>query len=378
MTRMTRPAVLAVMAVAASIAPAQAAPLSLPVLPLDPVRPLVATSFCAIAGVDRNTFGVSVYFTRPVSVTLTEGDGAKVVRQYAAVDAAQAARDESEGVVLYLEPGVDFVVADPQQGDCEGKVERKSGHMGVQMRRLAGARAARFLSAQPANAIVREARTEGYDFYMDWPSEAGRIAKLNALFNDRARDHQKDLEKIAAEQGTDQAEVNIPPQVTLTAYESTRVVGSNKQFLSMLTNGYLFTGGAHGFPGSEALLWDRKHGVRAVRELFSDNMDAFQAPWCAALDKEREARSNGEWTSAPGKKYLDVWECPTFDELTIVPIGAAGQPFDRIRFIADPYVAGPYSDGKWEITLGITPEVLSLIRAEDRAAFRAYQGETAK
>lgn len=366
---------LALLVGSASVASA-AAPLSLPVLPPEPVRPLVSAPFCNVAGVDRNLFGVAIHFTRRVSVTITEGDGYKSSRKYDPAFKANAEQGDTEGSVLYLEPGADFVIADSSVGNCHGKVERKGGRLGVQMRAgSAQAKKGRFIPSEPAKAIVRETNRKDYEFYASWPTEAGRIPKLNALLTARAQEQEADLAKISGDQATERAEINVPRMVTLAMYNSTLTVGSNKQLLSLMTDAYVFTGGAHGYPGAGALLWDRRRGKVAVTSLFSDGMSAFQKPWCNALDAEREVRSEGAWTRASGKKYLDLWECPTLDKLVILPMGAQGKPFDRIRFIATAYVAGPYSDGQWDFTFPVTPEVLALVKPEYRAAFRVYQSE---
>lgn len=366
---------LTLLACAAPVASA-AAPLSLPVLPTEPVRPLVSAPFCNVSGVDRNLFGVAIHFTRRVSVTIKEGDGYKSQRKYDPAYKANAEQGDTEGSVLYLEPGANFVITDAVAGDCLGKVAREGGRLGVHLRAgNASAKKGRFIPSEPAKAVVRETNREDYEFYASWPTEAGRIPKLNALLSTKAKEQEADLAKIATDQATERAEINVPPMVTLAMYNSTSTVGSNKRFLSLMTDAYVFTGGAHGYPGAGALLWDRRRGEVAVTSLFSDGMSAFQKPWCDALDAEREVRSEGEWKRASGKKYLDLWECPTLDKLVIMPMGAKGQPFDRIRFIATPYLAGPYSDGTWEFTFPVTPEVIALVKPEYRAAFRVHQPE---
>lgn len=371
----SRSIALALLSCTASVASA-AAPLSLPVLPPEPVRPLVSAPFCIVSGVDRNLFGVAIHFTRPVSVTITEGDGYKSTRKYDPAFAANAEHGDTEGSVLYLEPGADFVIADTPSGDCYGKVNRERGRLGVRMRAgSATSGKVRFIPAEPAKALIRETNRDDYEFYASWPSEAGRIPKLNKLFENRAREQEADIAKIAADQGTERAEINVPRMVQLTMYNNTRIVGSNARFVSLMTEAYVHTGGAHGFPGTGALLWDRRSGEQRVSSLFSDGMAAFRQPWCDALDREREVRSEGQWKRSSGKKYLDLWDCPKLDDLAIMPMGAQGKPFDRIRFVATPYLAGPYSDGDWEFTFPVTTDVIALLKPEYRSSFRVYQPE---
>jgi hypothetical protein len=130
-------------------------------------------------------------------------------------------------------------------------------------------------------------------------------------------------------------------------------------------------------PGNVALLWDRTSGAEiAVTSLFSDGMAGLRAPYCAGLDAERAKR--GDWTPGPNGKYLDIYECPQFDSLSIVPTGDPGQPFDRIRILAAPYVAGPYSDGDYTVTFPVTRELMGLIKEDYRSAFRPYAAGAAR
>ena len=62
--------------------------------------------------------------------------------------------------------------------------------------------------------------------------------------------------------------------------------------------------------------------------------------------------------------------CPPLSDLAIVPadIDHDGK-FDRLRFLADPYVAGPYSEGDYEVTFAIQPAWLAAMKPEWRSSF---------
>ena len=94
---------------------------------------------------------------------------------------------------------------------------------------------------------------------------------------------------------------------------------------------------------------------------------------CSALYAQRVIRSEGRWTPSAGQKYNGTWDCPTFDKLAVVPVGEPGQPFDRLRILATPYLADPYSDGTYDVTFPITAEVLALVKPAYRDAFKIYQ-----
>lgn len=358
---------------------AQAAPLQLTALPVEAVRPLVAEGFCFVAGVDRNLNGVAVHFNRRVRVIVTQSDGGKSFYNF---DPAYRPRtDDADGSVLYLEPNADFTIVNTPEDTCGGKVTREGGKLGVRMDASVFIldrmdKSTRFLPAQPTDAHVSEKSGRDYEFYAALPAEAARIRPLKAAFDKHTRQMQRQMAKIAHEQGTERAEVNLPPMVTLSHHETTKVMGSNPRFLSMLVEAEMYTGGAHGVTGYEAQLWDReKNALRKSGELFSDGMAALRTPWCDALDTQREeaeVASAGQWRRAPGRKYLGIWDCPDLDELSVVLMGQPGQPFDRIRLIAAPYVAGPYSDGTWTVTFPVTAEVIALVKPEYRGAFRVH------
>ena len=71
--------------------------------------------------------------------------------------------------------------------------------------------------------------------------------------------------------------------------------------------------------------------------------------WCDALNKAREEK-RGEPVGGDG--MFD--ECPKLDEIAIVPTDKDGNGrFERLILVASPYVAGPYSEGSYEIELSV-------------------------
>ena len=49
--------------------------------------------------------------------------------------------------------------------------------------------------------------------------------------------------------------------------------------------------------------------------------------------------------------------------------GSVSHAFDRVGLIADPYVAGSYAEGSYELTFPVTAELLAAVRPEYKAAF---------
>ena len=141
-------------------------------------------------------------------------------------------------------------------------------------------------------------------------------------------------------------------------------------WLSLLGNSYEFTGGAHGNSGSTALLWDKAAGRRREPVSLFTSAAAFNAAlgpaYCAALNAERSKRREEKVDPASGDQFD---KCVLPSEVTVLLGSGDKAHFTRIGLIADPYVAGPYSEGNYEITLPVNPAVLKAVKPEYRSAF---------
>ncbi|MEQ7874583.1 DUF4163 domain-containing protein [Sphingomonas sp. ASV193] len=148
-----------------------------------------------------------------------------------------------------------------------------------------------------------------------------------------------------------------------------RTAGRSSALLSLAEDWYEYTGGAHPNHGTSGLLWDRaaKRQVKPIA-LFARpaNRDArLRAPYCAALEAERKKRRGNE----PDTFFSD---CPKLDDLALVPTDkSGGGRFDTILLHADPYVAGPYAEGDYDIELPVTAALIAALKPEWRASFAA-------
>jgi len=229
---------------------------------------------------------------------------------------------------------------------------------------------------QPAAAPARSGKPvsfeEGSDgdswfFSYSWPAQAKAIAPLDALL--RAR-----KDKVRAEVRADwrAAKTECPPDsgaCTTRSYEEDwQVVADLPDWLSLSSAIGTYSGGAHGNHGFDALLWDKRTGkARATTDLFESKRafnDAVRAEFCAALNKERAQRREGE--------ELELFE-DCFDPTDAVVIfgSSNGKAFDRIGFLIAPYLAGPYVEGDYEVTLPVTAKVLAQVKPQFRASFVA-------
>lgn len=227
---------------------------------------------------------------------------------------------------------------------------------------------------KPATAPPRSGKAvsfkEGADgdswfFSYSWPAQANAIAPLDALLKARK-------DKVRAEVRADwqAAKTDCPPDsgaCTNRSYEEDwQVVADLPDWLSLSSAIGTYSGGAHGNHGFDALLWDKRAGkARAVTDLFASKgafNDAVRAEFCAALNKERAQRREGE--------ALELFE-DCFDPTdAVVILGSSnGKDFGRIGFLIAPYLAGPYVEGDYEVTLPVTAKVLAQVKPQYRASF---------
>ena len=148
------------------------------------------------------------------------------------------------------------------------------------------------------------------------------------------------------------------------------LAGQTKRLLSLVANTDTFAGGAHPNHDSSALLWDLTgQSELKLADLFegADSLaGAIRSEFCKRLDAERAERR--------GTEVLDgsFSECPPFADLTIFPADANGNSrFESIQLIADPYVAGPYSEGDYSVEVPVSPALVRALKPEYRGDFEA-------
>lgn len=240
---------------------------------------------------------------------------------------------------------------------------------------LAAPAAAQELAPPPESGpITRQTanrESQLLDFEYSWPqaiaAETQLVARLNA---DLAKSYDEALKearetKALVDQTGGPFNQNMFNRVWT-------LEGQTPRLLSLLSSTDTYTGGAHPMHNSGALLWDRSESTQITLAALFGSPDGLEAAirtdFCKRLDAERLKRREGEVLEG------DFSKCPQFSELTIVPAGPKGtDPFDTIRLIADPYVAGPYAEGDYEITMPVTAALVAALKLEYRDSFKAQR-----
>ncbi|MDQ4087786.1 MAG: DUF4163 domain-containing protein [Pseudomonadota bacterium] len=216
--------------------------------------------------------------------------------------------------------------------------------------------------ARPPGTEVIERTTRTYSFTYTYPLEAAAIPALDALLRRDAREAEARVrgaaEELRAEAGND------PDILPHQFQQEWRVDAHLSELVALSASIFSFTGGAHGMSRYEQLLWDRSAGERIpFADLFSDPdaaLNAMRPQFCALLDAERARRREG------GEGRSD---CPELADHPITLVTGPSGRIETLRVLIEPYAAGSYAEGTYEIDVPVSDEVLRLVRARFGAAF---------
>lgn len=219
-------------------------------------------------------------------------------------------------------------------------------------------------------AFVYDEENDLIDFHYDWSAEAAAVPQLAGRFR-------KEMEKVKAEllsgakadkTSRDKGGIEFHGYMSSTQYDT---AGQSDRLLSLSVEVGAYTGGAHGNSGTGSILWDRQAAKQIqIADLFAEpsNMTRLLTQrWCDALNKAREEK-RGEPVGGGG--MFD--DCPKLSEISIIPTDKdKNGRFERLMLVADPYVAGPYVEGSYDVDLAVTPDLVAALKAEYRPSFEA-------
>jgi len=230
-------------------------------------------------------------------------------------------------------------------------------------------------AAEPAGESAAKARkvvqdNEMMNFEYSYPAQAAAIPGLKAMLESDIAAKQE-----ATRQGTmgEQEMAKEDPSYPVRRHEhitSWAVVTDIPGWLSLSAERWEYTGGAHGNPWFEALLWDKVANVkRSPMDLFTSKRaldEAIAIAVCRQIDAQRE-KKRGEPINPDRQGSFE--ECVAPSDTTIILGSSDGKKFDRIGALIAPYLAGPYAEGSYEATVPVNRAVLDAIKPEYRQYF---------
>lgn len=215
-------------------------------------------------------------------------------------------------------------------------------------------------------AMSPPARADDAPFTYTIPPKALAIAPLAAKLRADAAKQRRDFDAEVASVRKDDPE--MASRFTLS--REWKVVTDIPRFLSLSLDGYDYTGGAHGNPFSDGMIWDRVRGqaLKPVDMFVSAAAlrRAINAAWCAGLTKQRVEKRGGDGRLGTIPEF-DGCIDPTQQVLLLG--SRRSDRFDRIGIIANVYQAGPYSEGSYEVTVPVTPAIIAAVKPEYRPFF---------
>ena len=204
-----------------------------------------------------------------------------------------------------------------------------------------------------------------FDFRYSFPTLVGSDAKLLAAIHaDRSARYRETL-KAARED----AAMRRPKGYPFHRHEFWRdwtIPGQTDRLMSLRSQTETFTGGAHGMHVTGLKLWDKKREAAipfAALFVSSDYWPLLQPRFCKALGQERLRRVQ-----------MQLEDCPQPSELVLIPSDTdANWVYDMIQIAADPYVAGSYAEGRYEIHLPVTEALIAALKPEYRSSFEVQR-----
>ena len=230
--------------------------------------------------------------------------------------------------------------------------------------------AAEAAAAVEGKPVTLKSDTPLITWQASWPAEVSAIPELEKLIRGPAEKALAEYTMLAREDKARREKdgINFNP------YEysdSVDVVGQTPRLLSLARHHTEYSGGAHPNHGTDAILWDKKAAAKVTFASLLADKDSLEAlyrdAYCKALNAERAVRREGEGPSDPQDMF---GQCPKFSEIQIIPTGpAGGGPMTTLVFHADPYVAGPYVEGDYDVDLPVSSAFVAALKPDYRSSF---------
>lgn len=222
-------------------------------------------------------------------------------------------------------------------------------------------------TSQPS---VVDEKNDRYTFSYRYPAAAAAVPAIRRALDDERDTLLRKLRADTIQAKRDAVKDGFEYRPYSTEVEW-KVVTETPRFLSLSSSGYEYTGGAHGMPSFDAMLWDKQAGRRLQPvDVFGSGdalSGAVRAAYCRALDAERVKRRGREQAAVVGDDPFNT--CPAVSDATLLLGSSSRRAIDRLGFIIGPYTAGPYAEGAYELTLPVTHAVIVALKPQYRDAF---------
>lgn len=224
--------------------------------------------------------------------------------------------------------------------------------------------------APPSKPFAVKETAGGLEFSYAYPAEAAAVPALVDKFARDMAATKADALKMAMEDSAAAKESGYPfrPHSLETEWS---VAADTPRFLALQSQTYVYTGGAHGMTGYDAVLWDKarkqESSVKALMTAPAAFSTAIRDRFCAILDQQR-----AEKRGAPVVRGDDDFtQCIDPMEQVLVPTSKDGKLIDGVTVVVGPYSAGPYAEGSYEVALPVDAAMRDAIKPDYRDAFVA-------
>lgn len=220
----------------------------------------------------------------------------------------------------------------------------------------------------PSKPFAFKEAAGGLEFAYAYPAEAAAVPALVDKFARDMAATKADALKMAKEDSASAKQSGYPfrPHSLETEWS---VAADTPRFLALQSQTYVYTGGAHGMTGYDAVLWDKarkqESSVKALMTSPAALSTAIRDRFCAILDKQR-----AEKRGAPVVRGDDDFtQCIDPMEQVLVPTSKDGKRIDGLTVVVGPYSAGPYAEGSYEVALPVDAAMRDAIKPDYREAF---------
>jgi hypothetical protein len=223
----------------------------------------------------------------------------------------------------------------------------------------------------PAGNKVVSSEEDKIEFRYSWPTQAAAIPELDGWLAGNA----ESLKKKTVDGGRNEQASAKKDDYVFNGYsysEDWHVAADLPSLLVMQSDGYSYTGGAHGMPIVTALFWDKAKKQRLATGAIFD-LPALTAGikdrFCEALDEERGERRGAPVKADDPDELPDFVQCVDIAKQTILPVSLRGKALDTLRIVIMPYEAGPYAEGIYEIDLPVDSAIRKAVKPPYAGAF---------